>query len=194
MSPVELVLLAGGLAMDACAVAVVSGCSRPDLRWRDALRMALAFGLFQALMPALGWQGGSLLKDRIGAYDHWVVFILLAAIGGKMIWEGVRRRLSGQTDPGSAADPFRLATLLLLAVATSVDALAVGVSLLLVNADLLTSVAVIGGVTFVLSFASIRLGQCHGRKWARHMDIVGGIVLIGIGARILYGHLTAVAS
>lgn len=186
MDHLELVLLSCGLAMDACAVAAARGL-RGGFTWRQALLLCGAFGLFQALMPAIGWAAGFALRELVMTWAPWISFVLLAGIGGKMFWEGWR----GEDEDAPRSDPFAVRTVLLLAVATSIDALAVGVVLSLRQVDLWWSVTVIGVVTLGLSLAAMHLGRLLGQRLAGGLDMVGGLILIGIGTRILVGHLLA---
>ena len=185
MDLLTVLLIAVGLSMDACAVAIGRGTAlQPSKRWRDVLMMALFFGLFQALMPVIGWLLGSAFAGLIGGVDHWIAFLLLAGIGGKMIHEAV----SGAEDEADASLSIRL--LLVLAVATSIDALAVGIGLAILATPILMPAVLIGGVTFLLSFAGGLLGSRLGERFGRRMEALGGLVLIGIGIRILVSHLS----
>jgi putative Mn2+ efflux pump MntP len=186
MDPASLLLIALGLSMDAFAVAIGRGAVLArGMRARGALAMALAFGLFQALMPAAGWLLGSAFAGFITGIDHWIAFLLLAGIGGRMIVGAVHGG-----DEESQALSVRM--LLLLAVATSIDALAVGIGLRLADpsTQILLAALLIGGVTFGLSLAGGLLGSRLGERFGRTMEVVGGVVLIGIGLRILVTHLT----
>ena len=172
--------------MDAVAVSVSAGIARGSrATWSEALRMAAVFGFFQALMPALGYGAGALFRDAIEAYDHWVAFALLAAVGGHMIVES--RATDEARIPG---DPFSPRRLLLLGLATSVDALAVGLTLALIDVPLVVAVALIGGITFALCLPAVHLGARLGTRLAHRAEFVGGVVLIAIGARILIEHLS----
>ena len=186
MSFASILLLAIGLAMDATAVAAARGLAAPQAPWSDALRLALLFGAFQAGMPLLGWMAGARIGPWIAAWDHWIAFALLAGIGGKMLWEAFRGDEEASPEGGS----FRLRALLLLAVATSIDALAVGVTLPLLRAPLLLTIVTIGVTTTLLSLAGVYAGRRFGARLGRHLDAFGGLVLIGIGARILVQHLS----
>jgi putative Mn2+ efflux pump MntP len=177
--------LAVGLSMDAVAVSIASGAAYRELKVRHALRMALFFGGFQALMPLAGWAGGVLLKGVIGRYDHWLAFFLLAMIGGKMIYEAFKLEEAGRSDAG----PAQLAVVFMLAVATSIDALAVGVTLPLLTDSVWSAAALIGAVTFGLSLAGVYLGKASGHIFEKKMEIVGGLVLIAIGLKTLLWHL-----
>lgn len=178
-------LIAFGLAMDAFAVSVASGaCARTPSRGQ-ALKMAAYFGGFQMLMPLLGWAGGISLKGAIGGFDHWVAFALLTFVGGKMLYESFTGE-EGACSTG--ADTFGNRNLLLLAVATSIDALAVGLSFSLLGASIWMPVLLIGAVTFLLSFAGVFAGAGFGHLLEKKAEVLGGLVLIGIGVKILLEH------
>jgi putative Mn2+ efflux pump MntP len=185
-----VVVTAFAVAMDAVAVSISSGMTRGTrASWREAFAMAGVFGAFQALMPALGYLGGAYFKDAIEAWDHWVAFGLLAAVGGHMIWEATAGTV--QEEAVARANPFQWRRLLVLGVATSLDAAAVGLTLALIDVPLLASVAIIGGVTFVLCVPAVRLGGRLGEAFAHRAELAGGIVLILIGCKILGDHLSA---
>ncbi|MEN6341323.1 MAG: manganese efflux pump MntP family protein [Methanospirillum sp.] len=182
----EVLLIAVGLSMDALAVAIGRGAvlSRVE-RARGAILMALAFGAFQALMPVAGWLLGSAFADFIGGIDHWIAFLLLAGIGARMIYEAVKG------DESDERTPLSVRVLLLLAVATSIDALAVGIGLRLADptTQILVAGLLIGVVTFGFSLAGGLAGSRLGERFGRAMEALGGAVLIGIGLRILITHL-----
>lgn len=186
MSLLETLLLAFGLAMDAFAVSVASGIAMKNFRIDHALRMATAFGLFQAIMPVIGWLAGIAMQSFMSSFDHWVAFGLLTIIGAKMIYEATRI-----DDAESGSNPFALYVLLLLALATSVDALAVGITFAMLGSAILLPVAIIGSVTFVLCLAGVRIGNVSGHFFEKKIEIAGGLVLIGIGLKILFQHLRA---
>jgi putative Mn2+ efflux pump MntP len=195
MSFPTILLLALGLAMDATAAAIARGVAAPAAPGRPAAlaaaRVAILFGGFQALMPMLGWLLGAGVGPQVEAWDHWIAFVLLTAIGGKMIWEAGRPPAPADS-PGAAARDGRrgeLRVLLLLAVATSLDAFAVGVTLPLVGAPLGRSVATIGVVTALASGLGFLVGRRFGTILGRRLDAAGGVVLIGIGLRLLVQHL-----
>lgn len=197
MSVMTLLLLALGLAMDATAVSIASALATPRVRARDALLLSFMFGLFQALMPVIGWVLGNQFADAIAAWDHWLTFVLLGGIGAKMIHEAITHHHPGGPDAPKEAEkppernPFHLGTLTLMALATSIDALAAGVTLPLLEIRLVTAAAVIGGVTFVLCLLGVSIGRRFGESLEGKLDIVGGLVLIGIGVKTLVEHLTA---
>lgn len=178
-------LLAIGLAMDATAVAGARGMAAQRIRARHVWLVACLFGGFQALMPVLGWLIGASIGPLVQAWDHWIAFLVLAAIGGKMIWEASRADTEVERD---AKDPFRLKVMLALAVATSIDALAVGLTLPMMGAPLLVSVLVIGVTTAVLSAIGLFAGRRFGAILGKRLDVVGGVVLIGIGLRLVVEH------
>jgi putative Mn2+ efflux pump MntP len=178
-----ILFIALGLAMDAFTVAVASGLALEPLRARKALKIALFFGGFQALMPLLGWLAGLGLEELISGLDHWVAFGLLGFIGCRMIYGAIR------ATPRRAADPLNLPTLLGLSIATSIDALAVGLSFAFLRASILTPAIVIGAVTFLLAFLGVFLGHRLGRLFEREAEALGGLILIGIGLKILLEHL-----
>lgn len=180
-------LIALGLAMDAFAVSIASGLAVPRLTGRHVFRMAFHFGLFQALMPVLGWYAGATVARFLAAWDHWIALGLLGFIGGKMLVEAWR----GGEDDKACADPTRGARLVTLSVATSIDAFAVGLSLAMLDVSIWTPAAVIGVVTATLSALGIVFGSRLGCAWGRRAQIVGGLVLVGIGVRIVVSHLAA---
>jgi len=184
----SLVLLSIGLAADAFAVAIGQGAAARTRVWQTALAVAVAFGVAQAVAPLLGWALGVAFSGLIEAWDHWIAFGLLTLIGAKMIWEGNR-----SDPPGEASDPGkeRVATgwtLLGLAVATSIDAAAAGITLPTLGAPVLLSIAAIGLVTFALSFAGVWIGRTGTRALGSNAEIIGGLILIVIGAKVLIDH------
>lgn len=188
MNFADILLIGVALSMDAFAVAVCKGLSMRRVNYRHAFIIAGYFGGFQALMPLIGWLGGSYAKNYIEKFDHWIAFALLALIGGNMI----RETIGGEDQ--TSEEEFRLdhKELLLLAVATSIDALAVGIALAMDNANIGLSAGVIGITTFALSFAGVAIGNKIGAKFQRGAQLAGGVVLIVIGIKILIEHLTGV--
>jgi manganese efflux pump family protein len=203
MALVSALLLALGVAMDATAVALVRGLAVGRVRSiqpRDALRVALLFGGFQSGMSAIGCLIGDRAGPLVEQWDHWIAFGLLCALGAKMVFEALRggdgaaaaAEVAATSSPDGAlpaGDPFRLGLLLPLAVATSIDALAVGVTLPLLAAPVAVSLALIGVVTAALSAAAVYLGRRVGASAGGKLDLLGGVVLIGIGTKILLEHL-----
>ncbi|MHC4622737.1 MAG: manganese efflux pump MntP [Planctomycetota bacterium] len=184
MGPLTIIVIAVGLAMDAFAVSIVSGSACKQLRVRHALRMALFFGAFQAFMPLIGALAGLTVKKHITGWDHWLAFALLTAVGAKMIYESFKIEPEKQ-----GRDPAGLLVLLALAVATSIDALAVGITLSLLVTGLFLAVTVIGAVTFILSYLGVYIGKKFGHFFESRIEALGGLILIGLGARILLQHL-----
>lgn len=178
----EIILIALGLSMDAFAVSVASGLAQPRSCLVHALRLGLVFGIFQALMPALGWLGGTGFRDLLAPVDHWIAFGLLMLIGLHMI-------LAPEKESRSSSPVIRPARLLLLGVATSIDALAAGLTFALLDVEILIPITIIGAVTFITSFAGVYLGRRVGDLFARRAEILGGLILIAIGVRILAQHL-----
>ena len=183
MSFWELLVLAVGLSMDAFAVSVCKGLSIRALMPRHAAAVGLWFGAFQALMPAVGWLLGAAFADRIASVDHWIAFVLLALIGGNMLREALS---GGEEDCDPSLAPL---TMLLLAVATSIDALAVGVTFAFLRVDILPAVSLIGVCTFVISAAGVKIGNVFGARYKTRAEAFGGAVLVLIGLKILLEHL-----
>ena len=185
---VEVILLAVSLAIDCFTVSVASGAILKRTLWRTLLTMAFFFGLFHALMPFLGWLGASRFQHLIEEYDHWMAFGLLLFLGVRMLREGFR-----DEDDTQHFDPTRMRTILSLAVATSIDALAVGISFAFAGYPSVGQLGVpllaIGLASFVLSVAGFLIGVFFGRRFHFRMEIFGGLVLIGIGVKILLEHL-----
>lgn len=188
MGFVELLLLAVGLSMDAFAVSVCKGLSMKGANLKAGFICGAWFGGFQALMPLIGFFLGTLFADAIEAFDHWVAFGLLAAIGINMLKEA----FSGEDEPGDA--DLSVKTMFIMAVATSIDALAVGISLAMAgNVNIFTAVVLIGITTFVLSALGVKVGGVFGSRYEKRAEIAGGVILIGLGIRILLEHLGVLA-
>ncbi len=183
MDPLSLLLIAVGLAMDAFVVSICKGLAMKKPSLKSVLIIGLWFGFFQALMPIIGYYLGSSFYDYIADYDHWIAFILLAVIGVNMI----REALSDEEEDVDDSIGFR--TMLVLAIATSIDALAVGISLAMTGDDILTSAVLIGVVTFLISVVGVKIGSVFGDRFGKKAELVGGTILIIIGARILLEHL-----
>jgi putative Mn2+ efflux pump MntP len=184
-----ILLIAVGLAMDAFAVSIVSGSVYKDLHVKHVLRMALFFGGFQAVMPLIGFLAGLGLKGYICACDHWIAFALLSFVGGKMVYEAFRIESAEKN-----RDPSNLLVLLALSIATSIDALAVGITLSLLTASIALAVTIIGVITFGLSYAGVYIGKRFGHFFESRIEVIGGLILIAIGIKILVGHLIAQAA
>lgn len=181
---INIVVISISLAMDCLAVSIAGGATISKPKAIDALKVGLFFGLFQALMPIIGWYIGFSFKILIENVDHWIAFGLLCAIGIKMIYEALRGK-SGK----SKINLIRLPALLILSVATSVDALVVGISFSLLDISLYLSVAIIGSFAFIFSFSGYFIGNKIGKFLESKVELIGGIILIGIGTKILIEHL-----
>ena len=177
--------IAVGLAMDAFAVSIVSGSIYKELHIRHALRMAFFFGAFQAIMPLIGYMAGRTFADSIEMWDHWIAFGILSVIGGKMVYEAFKMKQVDK-DP---KDPSNLVVLVVLSIATSIDALAVGITLSLVTSYIFRAVATIGVITFIISYIGYIIGKRMGHFFENKIEIIGGLILIGIGSKILISHL-----
>jgi putative Mn2+ efflux pump MntP len=185
MDILTVFFIAVGLAMDAFAVSIASGITMEKLRIRYAVKIALFFGAFQAIMPIIGFMAGLSIREFISQFDHWIAFGLLAFIGSKMIyeslfWDGDKQKM----------DPNDIGLLLILSVATSIDALAVGISLSLLKVDIFLPAFIIGIVTFILSYLGVFIGRSVGHLFEKKIEILGGLVLIAIGIKILVEHLS----
>ena len=189
MSILEIWLLAVSLAIDCFTVSITSGIILHRIRWGIFLKMAFLFGLFQAAMPFLGWLGASRFNHLIEPYDHWIAFALLAFLGIRMIREHFK------DEEERSFDPTRMKVILTLAVATSIDALAVGISFAFTGfrtlSSLLYPLTAIGIASFVISLAGSLIGVFFGKRFNLRVEIFGGLVLIGIGVKILFEHLLA---
>jgi putative Mn2+ efflux pump MntP len=183
MDLITIIVIAVGLAMDAFAVSIVSGSVYQQLHVRHALRMAVFFGGFQAFMPLIGSLVGMSVKDYIADYDHWVAFGLLAAVGGKMVYESFKIELAKKN-----LDPSNVLVLLILALATSIDALAIGITLSLIVSSITVAVIIIGLVTFVLSYLGVCIGKKFGHFFENKIEALGGIILVGLGVKIVLEH------
>ncbi|MDD3930550.1 MAG: manganese efflux pump [Clostridiaceae bacterium] len=188
MGFVELFLIAVGLSMDAFAVALCKGLSFKEKSYRKAFRIAIYFGFFQAFMPFIGWLAGRQFEQYISAYDHWIAFALLLVIGGKMIISVAR----GGSCTVGGPDRCSHKELLTLAVATSIDALAVGVTFAFLHINLAPALLLIGITTFALSFVSVLIGSRLGIRFGNAAELAGGVVLILIGVKILFEHLNII--
>jgi len=184
MDFLSLFILAVGLSMDAFAVAVCKGLALKKITFRHALIVGLWFGGFQALMPLLGYLLAARFREAIAAYDHWIAFGLLVLIGGNMIREAIFEKEEAETD---SALSFR--SMLPLAVATSIDALAVGVTFAFLDVQIVPSVTLIGVTTLILSMIGVKMGSLFGAKYEKKAEILGGVILILLGIKTLLEHL-----
>lgn len=180
----ELLILAVGLSMDAFAVSICKGLATRKVSVKEMVTAGLWFGGFQALMPAIGYFLGQAFAKVIKSYDHWVGFILLAIIGINMIKEAL-----SDEDGGEENDSFVAKTMFIMAIATSIDALAVGVTFAFLDVNLLIAISFIGVTTFLFSFAGVKLGNKVGSKYEKKAELAGGVILIIIGTKILLEHL-----
>lgn len=185
MNFIEILFIALSMAMDAFAVCLGVGAARQSEGPRPTFRLPFHFGLFQFLMPVIGWFAGMTVVNYIEPFDHWVAFILLAFVGVRMIRSGFNG-----TEASHKNDPSRGWNMVLLSVAVSIDALAIGLSLAIINVKIWYPAVVIGVVTGLVSLLGLRLGNSLGRKFGKRMEIIGGVVLILIGLRIVLMHLS----
>lgn len=185
MDGLTLFGIAVALAMDAFAVALAAGLTLPRLTGRHLFRFGFHFGLFQAMMPVLGWLAGTGLRRFIEAYDHWLAFALLAGVGGKMLWDA----WADQDEERRAKDPTRGMSLVMLSLATSIDALAIGLSLAVLGVNIWLPALVIGLTAGVLTLVGMLLGRRIAASWGPRVEVAGGLLLLMIGIRILVEHL-----
>lgn len=185
MSVITIVLIAVALAMDAFAVSIASGVTIKKMHLRHAFRIAGFFGIFQAIMPVAGWSVGRFAAQFIQRWDHWVALALLLFVGVKMIYEALRN----DEEKEGRSDPLNIYILLTLAFATSIDAAAVGITMSFLNVAIIQPALIIGMITFIISFAGIYIGNKSGRLFGGKIEILGGIVLIGIGIKIVIEHV-----
>lgn len=183
MNLFEIFLVGIGLAMDAFAVSVCKGLSMKKMNWKSAIIIALYFGIFQAGMPIIGYFLGTAFSSFVENIDHWIAFILLSIIGGNMIKE------STDDETEKRNDKVDLKTMILLAIATSIDALAIGVTFAFFKTNIALAVTVIGLITFMLSIFGVKIGNRFGDKFQNKAELAGGIILILIGLKILLEHL-----
>lgn len=187
MELVTYSIIAVGLAMDAFAVSLGIGTTGRAKDGRAVFRLSFHFGFFQGFMTLLGWLLGSSVANLIANFDHWVAFALLAWVGGRMIKEGFAR--GGEAEGCPARDPSRGRTLMMLCVATSIDAMAVGLSMAMIEANVIFASIVIAVITLGLSLVGLLAGGGLGARFGKRMEVLGGLLLVGIGVRILVSHL-----
>ena len=189
MDILHITAIAVALSMDALAVSVVNGFIIKNLHYTHALRIAFSFGLFQAVMPLIGWAAGLYFRGYIESFDHWIAFSLLAFIGGKMIYEStiVKKDVCETEENRKTCLDFN--TLIMLSIATSIDALAVGISFSVLHINIAGPVIIIGAVTFVICLAGVYIGDRVGHFFEDKLEIAGGILLIIMGLRILFTHM-----
>lgn len=184
MHLLDILLIAVGLAMDACVVSAGAGASGRSAGHRASFRLGFHFGLFQFLMPIAGWFAGSVIAGTIAAVDHWIAFAILALVGGHMIKGGL-----DPEDKVRPGDPSRGWQLILLSIATSIDALAVGFSLAMIGVEIWFPAVVIGLVTAAMSVSGLHLGARLGTRFGHRMEVIGGVILVLVGVRIVVDHL-----
>ncbi len=186
MDILELILIAIGLGMDAFAVSICKGISMSKMNWKKAIIIGLYFGIFQALMPVIGFTLGKTFENLVTSIDHWIAFGLLLIIGIKMIIDAFKE------DNISVNDSINWKVMVILAIATSIDALAVGITFAFLQVNLLLAVSIIGIITFILCVIGTKIGNNFGNKFENKAEILGGIVLIFIGVKILLEHLNII--
>jgi putative Mn2+ efflux pump MntP len=182
MGLLELLIIAVGLSMDAFAVAICKGLSLKRMSYKHAVLVGLYFGIFQALMPLIGYFLGTQFKNSITSIDHWIAFVLLSIIGINMIRES--RESDADVD-----DSFNFKNMTILSIATSIDALAIGVTFAFLRVNIIPAVTVIGFTSFLFSFVGVKIGNVFGSKFKSKAELAGGIILIGMGIKILLEHL-----
>lgn len=190
MSIIELILIAIGLSMDAFAVSICSGLTMSRVTIKKAAIVGLYFGIFQGGMPVIGYLAATLFAESIIAYDHWVAFVLLGFIGGKMIIGSLRKEEDHDGDKETSLSPK---TMLPLAVATSIDALAVGVSFAFLQINIVPAVTLIGVTTFLISMLGVKIGNMFGLRFKSKAEFAGGVILILLGVKILLEHLEIIS-
>ena len=183
MGITEIIFISISLAMDAFAVSVCKGLSMPKMNWKKAIIIGLYFGFFQGLMPVIGYLLGSSFENLVTNIDHWIAFGLLSFIGISMILESFKK------DESNNNDSIDFKTMIVLAIATSIDALAIGITFAFLNVNLLLSVILIGIITFIISVIGVKIGNRFGDKFESKAEIIGGTILFLIGVKILLEHL-----
>lgn len=187
MNLIELIILSIGLAMDAFSVAICKGLAMKKMNWKHAIIIGLYFGGFQALMPAIGFLLGVGFEDKITSIDHWIAFTLLAIIGGKMILESIKKE-----NDASYNSSIGVKVMLILAIATSIDALAVGITFAFLKTNIVLAIILIGIITFAISVLGVKIGNIFGDKYEKKAELVGGVILVFIGLKILLEHLSII--
>ena len=182
MDIISIILIAIGLSMDSFAVSVTNGLTIRDLNVKRILTISFSLAIFQALMPLIGWLAGIRIEEYVKEFDHWIAFSLLSFIGIKMIYEGLKNDSTNDSE-------FEILTLIGQSFATSIDAFVVGISFALLNLSIVTPVLIIGLITFIVSLIGLQLGKYFGKRIGKSVEVFGGIVLLGIGLKILIEHL-----
>lgn len=184
MKTIELIILSIGLGMDAFAVSICKGLSMKKMNWKKAIIIGMYFGFFQLIMPVIGYFLSKGFENIVINVDHWIAFILLGIIGGNMIKESLKEEKSENCN-----DNVNFKTMVILAIATSIDALAVGITFAFLNVNLLLAVTLIGIITFALSVIGVKIGNIFGDRYENKAEFVGGAILIFLGIKILLEHL-----
>jgi len=184
MSIITILFIAVALSMDSFAVSISNGISLRKLNLKNIVAISFSLAFFQAIMPLIGWFAGVGASQYIEDYDHWVAFALLAVIGGKMIYEG----FDNDSDEEKNME-LKVLTIIGQSIATSIDALAVGISFAILNIDIISPILIIGLVTFIFSITGLYIGKAIGNKFSKKVEIIGGIVLIAIGIKIVIEHI-----
>ena len=188
MDFITIFFIALGLSMDAFAVAIVTSLSLKNVSKRQIFRLSFHCGLFQFLMPVIGWYLGASFSKYISSYDHWIALALLSIIGGKMIHESFEKKDGDNDNAPAVKDPTRGWSLMFLVIATSIDALAVGISLAMLDINIWYPAAIIGLVTLALTVVGMKIGERLGMAFSNRMELIGGLILIGIGVKIAIEH------
>jgi putative Mn2+ efflux pump MntP len=186
MRLLEIILIALGLSMDAFAVSITLGLAVKKPKPKEIIIPGLYFGIFQALMPTIGYFAGIHFANKIQNLDHWIAFILLGFIGGKMIKDSLSRKNNEEKING---DPFQLKKMLILALATSIDALAIGVTFAFFDVNIVTAVMIIGTITFFISICGVKIGNIFGIKLKSKAEFIGGAILVILGIKIVIEHM-----
>lgn len=189
MGLAELFILAVGLSMDAFAVSICKGVCLKKASLGQSAIVGAYFGIFQALMPIIGYFLGTGFADKIERYDHWVAFVLLLILGGKMFIESFKKEDVERDAAGKDRDELKFTKMLVLAIATSIDALAVGITLAFLKVNIWAAASFIGVTTFIISAAGVKIGHVFGEKYTNKAELAGGLILMGIGVKILLEHL-----
>ena len=187
MSLLQIFLIGVGLSMDAFAVSVGKGLGMRKIDYKASFALAISFGLFQTFMPVIGWLLASAFAQAIQAFDHWIAFGLLALVGGKMLFDAIR----GEEEEADSGSVLSFGELMVLSVATSIDALAIGITFAALGVSPFPGVVLIGVTTFAFSLAGVVIGNRFGSAYERPAEFAGGIILIAIGIKVLVEHLTS---
>jgi len=185
MELITIILIAFGLTVDSLAVSISTGLVVSQIKFIQAIRIALVLAFFQGLMPLIGWFAGYQIRNIIKDYDHWIAFVLLFIIGAKMIYESIKNG-----DDRKDFNPLKYSVMIGMAIATSIDALIVGVSFAFIDINIVLAVVIIGVLTFLVSMSGMFAGKKAGNYFGKKVEFIGGLVLIAIGAKILLEHLT----